>query len=175
MPERTIWYMSQSVHHQARATAKDRLRVSAEATAQAPPETVWALVSDVTRYPEWGPWSATGYRQPGTGSPRGPGAVQWLRSARRTYLRHTTSVERILESGPGWHLVYEVIDGIPVRNYRAEVTLAPVAGGTRIQWTAAWDATPTGRLVWRKLRVFYPEIVAALAAAAERQAARTAP
>jgi carbon monoxide dehydrogenase subunit G len=173
MPERTIWYMSQSVHHQDQDDG--RLHVSAEATAQAPLEAVWALVSDVARYSEWGPWSATGYRQPGTDSPRGPGAVQWLRSARRTYLRYTTSVERILESDPAGHLVYEVIGGIPVRNYRAEVTLVPTAGGTRIQWTAAWDSTLRGRLVWRTLRVFYPEIVAALAAAAERQAARTAP
>jgi hypothetical protein len=32
-----------------------------------------------------------------------------------------------------------------------------------------------GRMVWRKLRVFYPEIVAALAAAADRQAAAGTP
>src|ERR1700732_1808002 len=32
--------------------------VEAEATAKASPETVWALVSDATRYPSWGPWSS---------------------------------------------------------------------------------------------------------------------
>jgi hypothetical protein len=165
--------MFQLVH--LRGLTMDKLRVAAEATTRAAPETVWALVSDVTRYPEWGPWSATGYRQPGTDSPRGPGAVQWLRSARRTYLRYSTSVERIVAVEPGRRLAYEVIGGIPVRHYRAEVALAPAAGGTHIEWTAAWDSTLMGRLVWRKLRVFYPEIVAALAAAAERQEAVTAP
>jgi hypothetical protein len=58
-----------------------------------------------------------------------------------------------------------------VRNYRAEVTLVPVAGGTRIRWAASWDGTLAGRLVHRALRKAYPQIVAGLARAAERQAA----
>ena len=64
-----------------------QLHVEAEATARATPAAVWALVSDATRYPQWGPWSAAGYERPGGGSPHGPGAVRWLRSARRAYLR----------------------------------------------------------------------------------------
>ena len=62
-----------------------------------------------------------------------------------------------------------MIGGIPVRNYRAEVTLTPVASGTRIRWAATWDNTLTGRIVGRTLRKIYPEAVAGLAAAAERQ------
>jgi hypothetical protein len=65
-----------------------------------------------------------------------------------------------------------VIGGIPVRNYRAEVTLEPAAGGTRIRWAASWDRTLAGRLVHRPLRALYPQIVAGLARAAEKQAAR---
>jgi len=64
-----------------------------------------------------------------------------------------------------------VIGGIPVRNYRAEITLTPVAGGTRIRWASSWDATLAGRLVHRSLRQLYPQVVAGLAAAAENQAA----
>ena len=52
-----------------------QLHVEAEATAQAPPETVWALVSDATKYPRWGPWSDGHYQE----SARGVGAVQVLR------------------------------------------------------------------------------------------------
>jgi len=33
-----------------------RLHVEAETVVGAPPATVWALVSDARRYPEWGPW-----------------------------------------------------------------------------------------------------------------------
>jgi uncharacterized protein YndB with AHSA1/START domain len=148
-----------------------QLHVEAEQTARAAPATVWALVSDANRYPEWGPWSAGGYRRPGDDSPRGPGAIQWFRSERRAYLRRTTSVERVLEVEENRRLVYTVIGGIPVRNYRAEVTLTPVADGTHVRWAATWDTTPAGRLVQRGLRTFFPQMIADLVAAAERQSA----
>ena len=148
-----------------------QLHVEAEQTARATPGAVWALVSDVNRYPEWGPWSAAGYQRPGDDSPRGPGAVQWLRSARRAYLRHPKTIEKILEVEENHRLVYTVIGGIPVRNYRAEVTLTPVADGTRIRWAATWDTTLGGRLVERGLRTFYPQVIADLVAAAEQQPA----
>ncbi len=147
----------------------NQLHVEAEQTADATPEAIWVLVSDATRYPEWGPWSAAGYQRPGETSPRGAGAVQWLRSSRRAYLRYPTSIERILAAEEGRRLAYTVIGGIPVRNYRAEVTLTPVADGTRVRWAATWDATVAGRIVRRGLRKVYPQIVAGLVAAAEKQ------
>jgi uncharacterized protein YndB with AHSA1/START domain len=151
-----------------------QLHVEAEATSRAEPEAVWALVSDATRYPEFGPWSAGGYRRPGQESERGPGAVQWVRSSHRAYLRYATSVEKILVAEEGRRLAYTVIGGIPVRNYRAEVTLTPVAGGTHIRWAATWDNTMAGRIVGRSLRTIFPAAVAGLAAAAERQSGNPA-
>src|SRR5215469_13346921 len=148
-----------------------QLQVAAEQTAHATPGAVWALVSDASRNPEWGPWSAAGYQRPGDDSPRGPGAVQWLRSARRSYLRYVTSIEQVLEVEEERRLVYTVIGGIPVRNYRAEVTLTPVPEGTRVRWAATWDTTVAGRIVHRGLRTFYPQMMANLVAAAERQRA----
>jgi hypothetical protein len=53
---------------------------------------------------------------------------------------------------------------------RADITLAPVPGGTRIHWAASWDNTLLGRVVHRSLRQSYPQIVAGLAQAAGRQA-----
>src|SRR5215469_902097 len=147
-----------------------RLHVEAERTARATPEAIWALVSDASQYPKWGPWSAAGYKRAGDTSPRGPGAVQWLRTSRRAYLRHVTSIERILEVDEGRRLTYTVIGGMPVRNYLAEITLTPTADGTHIRWTAAWDATLPGRIVLRGIRGFYPEMMAGLVAAAERSA-----
>ena len=97
--------------------------------------------------------------------------MYWLRSSRRYGLRHPVSVEKILDAEEGRRLAYTVIGGIPVRNYRAEVTLAPDAGGTRIRWAASWDRTLAGRLVHRSLRRAYPQIVGDLARAAEKQAA----
>ena len=146
----------------------DRLHVEGEASTRATPETVWALVSDARRYPEWGPWSAAGFRTPGPDGGPAVGSVHWVRSSARNFGRHVTSVERIVEFEPGRHLAYEVVGGMPVRNYRADVTLTPEAGGTHITWAATFDSTVLGRLVWRQLRLFYPEVVASLATAADR-------
>jgi uncharacterized protein YndB with AHSA1/START domain len=146
------------------------LHVEAELTAQAPPGVVWALISDATTYPSWGPWSEAGYRHPGDASPHGPGAVYWLRSSRRYGLYHPVTVEKILLAEEEQCLAYTVIGGIPVRHYRADITLTPADGGTRIHWAASWDRTLAGRFVQRSLRGMYPQIVAGLAAAAEHQA-----
>jgi uncharacterized protein YndB with AHSA1/START domain len=152
-----------------------KLHVEADRTIAAPPAEVWALVSDARRYPEWGPWRSGAYQQAGRDSERGPGAVQVLISERRVYGRRGKSVERILVAEPEQRLVYEVIGGLPVRNYRGEVTLAPAGDGTRVHWSADWDDTMGGRLVHRSLRVFYPDMMEGLAAAAEREPAdRTA-
>ena len=143
--------------------SSDRLQVGAESVINAAPEAVWALVADATRYPQWGPWSAAGYR----GAPEHtPGSVYWLRSGSRAYGRYVTTVERVEEIEQDRRLVYSVIGGLPVRGYRAEVTLTAVPEGTRVSWTASWDKTLRGRLVWRGLRDFYPVMMADLTAAA---------
>jgi uncharacterized protein YndB with AHSA1/START domain len=140
-----------------------RLRVAAESVTNAAPQAVWALVADATRYPEWGPWSAAGYR--GTAS-HAPGAVYWLRSASRAYGRYVTTVERVEEIDEGRRIAYTVLGGMPVRGYRGEVTLTPSPGGTRVSWATSWDKTLRGRLVWRGMRDFLPTMLASLTAAA---------
>jgi uncharacterized protein YndB with AHSA1/START domain/iron-sulfur cluster repair protein YtfE (RIC family) len=153
-----------------RTSAMGQLQVAAEQIAQAAPDAVWELICDASRYPQWGPWSAGGYQRYGDASPHGAGAVRWLRSASRYGLRHMTSVEKILEVHEGRRLAYTVIGGIPVRNYRAEITLTPAGTGTLIRWVATWDTTMAGCLVWRGLRTFYPRMIDDLVTAAEERA-----
>jgi uncharacterized protein YndB with AHSA1/START domain len=140
-----------------------RLQVAADSVTDAAPEAVWALVADAARYPQWGPWSAAGYR--GTAG-HAPGAVYWLRSANRAYGRPVTTVERVEEIDEGRRIVYTVLGGMPVRAYRGEVTLTPSPGGTRITWATSWDKTLRGRLVWRGMRDFLPAMLVSLTAAA---------
>ena len=114
-------------------------------------------------YPVWGPWNEGGYR-PAAEGPSREGSVQWFR-----YGRRTTTVEKALEVDEPRRLVYTVMRGIPVRGYRAEVTLAPTAaGGTAVRWAATWDGTLAGRLVHRRLQQVYRQVMTALIAAAER-------
>jgi uncharacterized protein YndB with AHSA1/START domain len=141
-----------------------QLRVEAEGVARAAPEIVWELVANADRYSEWGPWSASGYENLGTRAPDSAGVIRWMRYGR------TTTVEKVLESERPRRLVYTVVNGIPVRNYRAEVTLSPAGEGTHIRWTASWDRTLPGRVVHGRLRTIYPDVVGRLIAAAERSA-----
>jgi uncharacterized protein YndB with AHSA1/START domain len=141
-----------------------QLSVEAEGLAQAAPEVVWELVANADSYSEWGPWSASGYENLGAQPPDGAGVIRWMRYGR------TTTVEKVLESERARRLVYTVVKGIPVRNYRAEVTLSPEGESTRIRWTASWDRTLPGRIVHSRLRTIYPDVVSRLVAAAERNA-----
>jgi uncharacterized protein YndB with AHSA1/START domain len=139
-----------------------RLHVEAQGVARAAPEALWELVTNASRYHQWGPWSAGGYENLGDRAPDGAGVIRWFRYGR------TTTVEKVLESERCRRLVYTVVKGIPVRNYRAEVTLSPEGEGTHIRWSASWDRTLPGRFVHRRLRAIYPDIVRDLIAAADR-------
>ena len=147
----------------------DQLEVEASGETGTPVEVVWRMVSDADRYATWGPWDASGYTSPGTDEPHGDGAVRW-----KTFGR-TRTVERILECEPGHRLAYTVVRGIPVRNYRADVTLEPTGRGTRVRWRATWDRTLLGRIVHRRLATFYPEMLGQLVAAADRQVSDRGP
>ena len=143
-----------------------QLSVEAEAVTRATRELVWSMVSDASAYARWGPWDASGEETPDGCGGQGVGSVRWMTSGR------TRTVERILEMEPAHRLVYTVVRGIPVRNYRAEVVLDPLDSGTAIRWTATWDRTLLGRIVHRRLATFYPEMVNQLAASVD---AATAP
>lgn len=144
-----------------------QLQVEAEGTTSASPGAVWALVADANSYPHWGPWSEGGYR-PSAAGPSRNGSVQWFRYGR------TVSVEKILEIEEPRRLAYAVIDGLPVKNYRAELTLRPtLSGGTAVRWVAAWDSTFLGKLARNKLQKVYLEVVKALIAAADRSCPQT--
>ncbi len=146
-----------------------KLSVEAEGATRAGPEVVWSLVANANTFPRWGPWNDGGYR-PSSPGPSHEGSIQWFR-----YGRRTTSVEQILEIDEFRRIAYTVVSGIPVKNYRAEVTLTPTStGGTSICWAASWDKTLMGSLVRRKLLRVYPEIVAALVVAADQQATSSA-
>jgi uncharacterized protein YndB with AHSA1/START domain len=141
------------------------LTIEAQGSTSAAPELVWPLVADAGKYAEWGAWDGSGDRHLDGKASGEAGTVRWMR------LHNTTTVEEILEVTPGARMVYTVVSGIPVDNYRAEVTLTPTETGTDIRWTAEWDRTFLGRLVHRKLRTFYPQMVARLVAAADAAAA----
>jgi uncharacterized protein YndB with AHSA1/START domain len=105
--------------------------IEASATTSAPPAAVWALLADANKWQEWGAWSKVEIEG---GGAQGPGAV---RALVRTpfHLR-----ERVTTWEPDARMGYELLEGMRVRGYRAEVTLEPIAqGGTLVRWRSTYD------------------------------------
>jgi uncharacterized protein YndB with AHSA1/START domain len=132
-----------------------RHQVSVTATATAPPAEVYALLCDRAAWPSW---SKAGSYESVEGVEGTVGAVA------RFTIGPVAIVERIVELVDDERFAYELLSGLPVRNYRADVVLTGTTdGGTRIDWGATFDAAPgMGRLLRVLLRRVLSDITAAL-------------
>jgi hypothetical protein len=143
------------------------LQVVDESTrSSASPAAIWALVADTTTWSDWGDWSEAELLREGTPPPGGVHSVKRLKKF------PVTTVEEVTVFEPERRLGYELRSGMPLRGYRAEITLTPAdAGGTEIRWHSEFDAKVpgTGGLYQRMLSRFMADAVKRLAAAAERR------
>jgi len=110
------------------------------AESSAPPDVVFAILADCSRWREWaGPMIR---RSPlvreGTPAPDGVGAIKKLGSW------PVFSREETVEYDPPRRYAYTILSGQPVRNYKAIVELTPQRGGTAIHWTASFDPKVPG-------------------------------
>lgn len=128
-------------------------RVSSEGRSTAPPATLWPLVGVADQWRQWAGLTHASLERPGSPDPDGPGAI------RRFRIGPGGSREQVLEWEPPRHLAYTVLSGLPVRAYRADVTIeADESGGSRVRWASSFEpALPgTGPL----LRWFLAAVVA---------------
>jgi hypothetical protein len=150
-----------------------RQRIEHTAVSAADPATVYALLRDGSTWPDWAPIDSFALARPGVDEPEGVGAIRELRSGR------ITGRDEIVELVPDRRLSYAHTSSLPVRDYRGDIELEPVAGGTRIRWAVAFDPRfpGTGPLVRRALDGFVAKLAEGLArhaadvAGAERHAA----
>jgi hypothetical protein len=106
---------------------KQEIDVRTRSTAD--PSTVYKLLAEGSTWPEWSPIGSFELQEPGEGAPEGLNAIRVFRTGR------TTSVERLVELVPGRRLSYILLQGLPLRDYRADVDLTPAEnGGTMIRW-----------------------------------------
>lgn len=87
--------------------------------------------------------------------------MRWMRYGR------TATYEQITEFRAPHCLGCTVVGGLLVRDYSACVTLTPVGDGTRVEGQETRRPTLLGRVVQRRLRMLYPQIVQSLIDAAE--------
>ena len=144
-----------------------RQSFATHAHSPAPPEQVFDVLADSTRWSEWaGPLiRKSSWEREGTAEPGGVGAIRRLGSSR------IFSREEIVTYDRPNHLAYVLLSGQPVREYRADVSMTPAGGGTDIRWEATFlpRLPGTGRFV----RWYLGLIVAGLARRLAARAGRT--
>lgn len=137
------------------------------ATTAGDADTVYELLADGSTWPAWSPIGSFELLAPGDGGPEGLGAIRLFTTGRHK------SRERVVERRPGRSFAYVLEAGLALRDYKAVITLTPVAdGGTSINWRSTFTAKVpgTGGLYRRQLGAFIEQCVQGLAAAAGTQA-----
>lgn len=111
-------------------------------------------------------------RQEGYPPPNGLGAIRVVRAA------GLAIEEEILEFEPPRRLGYRIHAGLPLplRDYRAQVTLEPASAGTSLVWQASFEPRipGTGRLLAAIVRRLLQRLATGLAAAAVEASATAA-
>jgi Polyketide cyclase / dehydrase and lipid transport len=116
--------------------------IKAYATTSGSPSAVWDLLADATKWAQWGAWSKVEVEG---GGEQGPGSIRVL-VRRPLRLR-----ERVTEWMPAERMGYELLDGMRVRDYKAEVSLEQATNdGTLVRWSSSYKrAGPITALILR--------------------------
>ena len=143
--------------------------IHVERASKGSPDQVFALLADVTQWTAWGPFDRAELEQPAPGDdPNGLGSVRRLQATGAP-----ASHERVIAYEPGRRFGYELLAGLPLRDYQANVTLEPLPDGTRITWHSEFrpKVPGTGWFYRSVLQAFIARATGGLAKAAEAAAA----
>ncbi len=102
--------------------------VHLQALLPAPPRAVWEVFTHHEGWVDWAGVQEVVLRQRGDPAPDGLGAIRVIRS------RGIAVEEEITAFKPPELLRYQLVGGLPVQSYEAEVTLAPSEQGTQLSW-----------------------------------------
>ena len=124
----------------------------------ATPAAVWAPLGDSSTWPDWTPIEEVDIERPAGAD--GLGEIRNFKTGR------VTVREEIVERVPERRLTYVLLGGLAVRDYRAEITLAPSSAGTQLRWHTEFVAKVpgTGWLYRRALEKATRDFVEGLAA-----------
>ena len=106
-----------------------------ESLIDAPPETVWDVLTDHRGYSSITTVRRSELEREGDPAPNGVGAIRVMRTAGPP-LR-----EEVIEFEPPHRFAYRLLSGAPLRDHVGTVELAPATRGTRLSYRV--DTTPT--------------------------------
>jgi uncharacterized protein YndB with AHSA1/START domain len=117
--------------------------VDVRTTSTAAPEAIMALLTDGASWPKWSGHDSFELVEP---APEGaPGGREGLGAVRVFHRGRVASKERVVELIPGRKLSYELLSGLPLSNYHADVELTPLPdGGTEIHWSSSFNPERRG-------------------------------
>jgi hypothetical protein len=120
-------------------TQMSAIKVAGMATSRADPGKVFGLLKDPVTWPLWSMFVSGELQRPGRGDRLGVGAIRVFRT------RTTRTEEEVVELVADRRLSYVLLSGMPFRDYRADVDLAPLPeGGTSIRWESSFYAKYPG-------------------------------
>jgi hypothetical protein len=141
--------------------------IDAKRHSRAPREVIWTILAEGGSWSDWGPWTKSELEREGSPPPGGMGSVKRLTRGRLTLREEVTEFEAPIRYG------YKLLSGLPVRNYRAHVTLSEAGDGTDIEWHSEFEGRlpGTGWLVRRSLQRAVNDVASRLADEAQRRSA----
>jgi hypothetical protein len=105
-----------------------RVTFTVSAWSAAPPAAVYPLLCSGATWPEWSPLGSFRLERPGRDGGESLGAIRVFTTA------GVHSREELVGFEPGRSFSYSALSGLPIRDHRADVTLAERDGGTAISW-----------------------------------------
>jgi uncharacterized protein YndB with AHSA1/START domain len=132
---------------------------------RAPREVVWSVMTDHVRYARWGRAKVVTMDRVGSPDPNGVGAV-------RAFHAGPSKVrEEVVESEPPNRMVYRLVSGLPVRDYRSEMLLEADGEVTVLDWSSTFSPRIpfTGALLTRMMSTAVDGFAAGIKAEAETE------
>jgi uncharacterized protein YndB with AHSA1/START domain len=133
-------------------------RVEVSVFIPAPPDEVWAQVSDHAGMASWGMLSRSTLLRPGSPDPNGLGARRRLEGPGQRI------EEEVVAWDPPRAYEYRLLSGAPVRSHRGRMAVVAEGRGARVDWTVDFEpAVPfTGTVMAAALRLGFGRMLEGL-------------
>ena len=106
--------------------------IDVRVSTTAEPRAIYELLCDGATWPTWSPLGSFELTRPGADAREGVGAIRVFRTGR------VTTTERVAELVPDRRFSYELVSGLAIRDYRADVDLHTEDGVTTIHWHSSF-------------------------------------